>query len=446
MPRATAGKGRTAAQRLRSAIAPGAGRRRLRRGDQQPVRLGGRLRPAAAAGRRSAAAGGAAGEPDQGRGAAAAHHAAARPVPGGRPQHRARLRRSGAVRDRERGQVQGVRRRGHGRARRSRSRRSCRSTAGRRLRRSPSSRPRCPISRGTSACVLTGEREAAGLVGRGPARPASTTRSRPRTRAADQPGALRGPGRPGEPWHPGRCAEFVLEPAGSERRAASRCWSATPASCIRGSSAAFRLPPRTCAVELDLSLIEAAAAGLPPVQAPVISGLPGRQPRTSRWSSTRRFRRPTSRRRWSPAPRRRAGGSLLEEVRLFDVYTGEQVGEGRKSLAYALRFRAPDRTLTDEEVAVARDAAVAEAGRRTGAVLPAASVLSRPAAAAAVGRPLPVRMRLPGMAGRAAHDGLTARSADRAGSRGSRRRPGRTWRPCRCAGRSAWRSPGRSSP
>ena len=63
------------------------------------------------------------------------------------------------------------------------------------------------------------------------------------------------------------------------------------------------------------------------------------------------------------------GGSLLEEVRLFDVYTGAQAGEGNKSLAYTLRFRAPDRTLTDEEVTAARDAAVAEAGRRVGAVL-----------------------------------------------------------------------------
>jgi phenylalanyl-tRNA synthetase beta chain len=60
---------------------------------------------------------------------------------------------------------------------------------------------------------------------------------------------------------------------------------------------------------------------------------------------------------------------LLEEVRLFDVYTGAQAGEGRKSLAYTLRFRAPDRTLTVEETTAARDAAVAEAARRVGAVL-----------------------------------------------------------------------------
>ena len=63
------------------------------------------------------------------------------------------------------------------------------------------------------------------------------------------------------------------------------------------------------------------------------------------------------------------GGTLLEDVRLFDTYTGEQVAAGHKSLAYRLRFRAPDRTLTDEETTAARDAAVAEAGRQVGAVL-----------------------------------------------------------------------------
>ena len=41
---------------------------------------------------------------------------------------------------------------------------------------------------------------------------------------------------------------------------------------------------------------------------------------------------------------------ILENYRLFDVYEGEQVGEGKKSVAYSLSFRAADRTLTDEEV------------------------------------------------------------------------------------------------
>jgi phenylalanyl-tRNA synthetase beta chain len=57
----------------------------------------------------------------------------------------------------------------------------------------------------------------------------------------------------------------------------------------------------------------------------------------------------------------RAGGAeLLHEVRIFDLYHGEQVGEGRKSLALRLEFRAPDRTLTDEEVAERRAAIEAE--------------------------------------------------------------------------------------
>lgn len=66
---------------------------------------------------------------------------------------------------------------------------------------------------------------------------------------------------------------------------------------------------------------------------------------------------------------RAGGGDLLESVRLFDVYVGDQIGPGRQSLAFALRFRAPDRTLTADEVTAARDAAVAAATAATGAVL-----------------------------------------------------------------------------
>jgi phenylalanyl-tRNA synthetase beta chain len=66
---------------------------------------------------------------------------------------------------------------------------------------------------------------------------------------------------------------------------------------------------------------------------------------------------------------RDGAGELLEDVRLFDVYTGPQIGEGRKSLTLALRFRAADRTLTEDEASAARDAAVAVAGERVGAVL-----------------------------------------------------------------------------
>ena len=47
---------------------------------------------------------------------------------------------------------------------------------------------------------------------------------------------------------------------------------------------------------------------------------------------------------------RKAGGALLREVRLFDVFRGEQLGAGRKSLAYTLTYQADDRTLGDKDI------------------------------------------------------------------------------------------------
>jgi len=62
-------------------------------------------------------------------------------------------------------------------------------------------------------------------------------------------------------------------------------------------------------------------------------------------------------------------GPLLESVRLFDVYAGDQVETGKKSLAFSLRFRATDRTLNVEEVTAARTAAIEAAEAAHGAVL-----------------------------------------------------------------------------
>ncbi|MDR0837289.1 MAG: phenylalanine--tRNA ligase subunit beta [Propionibacteriaceae bacterium] len=62
-------------------------------------------------------------------------------------------------------------------------------------------------------------------------------------------------------------------------------------------------------------------------------------------------------------------GDLLESLTLFDVFVGDQIGAGKKSLAYNLRFRHPERTLTEVEATAARDAAVAAAAAATGAVL-----------------------------------------------------------------------------
>jgi phenylalanyl-tRNA synthetase beta chain len=66
---------------------------------------------------------------------------------------------------------------------------------------------------------------------------------------------------------------------------------------------------------------------------------------------------------------REGAGELLESLRLFDVYTGPPVPEGSKNLAFALTLRAADRTLTGEDANAARDAAIALAAERTGAVV-----------------------------------------------------------------------------
>ncbi|WP_291279980.1 phenylalanine--tRNA ligase subunit beta [Galactobacter sp.] len=65
---------------------------------------------------------------------------------------------------------------------------------------------------------------------------------------------------------------------------------------------------------------------------------------------------------------RSGAGELLEEVELFDDYRGTGIEVGQKSLAFTLRFRAADRTLTNDEASEAREAAVAAAGQATGAV------------------------------------------------------------------------------
>ena len=215
------------------------------------------------------------------------------------------------------------------------------------------------------AAVLTGAREPAGWWQQGqPPRPADFRDAIEAARTVLDASGLRYQVRSGRPapWHPGRCAEFVLADDGGQ--------------VVLGHAGelhprvikAFRMAARTCAMELDLSLIERAAAALGPVQAPAISRHPVA---TQDVALLVGADVPAAEVEAALVAGAAAAGSVaqLEDVRLFDVYTGEQAGPGRKSLAYTLRFRAMDRTLTDEEVGAARDAAVAEAARLTGAVL-----------------------------------------------------------------------------
>jgi phenylalanyl-tRNA synthetase beta chain len=164
------------------------------------------------------------------------------------------------------------------------------------------------------------------------------------------------------PWHPGRCAAIYAQVADSD---GPREWLAGHAGELHPRVIkAFGLPDRTCAMELDLSVLFTAAEAVGAVQAPQLSGYPLATQDVALIVDAAVPAAEVEAALVAGAP-----ADLLEDVRLFDVYTGAQVGEQRKSLAYTLRFRAPDRTLTAAETTAARDAAVAEASRRVGAVL-----------------------------------------------------------------------------
>ena len=151
------------------------------------------------------------------------------------------------------------------------------------------------------------------------------------------------------PWHPGRCAEVLVG-----ETVVGHAGQLHPAVIERAG-----LPKGTCAVELDLDAI------------PIVDALPA--PRVSPFPAVFQdvslvVDADVAAEAVADAVRDGAG-ELLEEVRLFDVYAGPQIGENRKSLTFALRFRASDRTLTEDEASAARDAAVACAAERAGAVL-----------------------------------------------------------------------------
>ncbi len=154
-----------------------------------------------------------------------------------------------------------------------------------------------------------------------------------------------------EPWHPGRCAR--LEVNGVLVGHAGELHPRVVA--------ALGLPARTVAAELDLDVLAVASdvvttaapvSAFPPVKEDV--ALVVDEPVPAAEVEAALFE---------------GAGDLLESVRLFDVYRGPQLGEGRKSLAFALVMRAPDRTLTAAEASAARGGAVEAAQRRLGAVL-----------------------------------------------------------------------------
>ena len=198
--------------------------------------------------------------------------------------------------------------------------------------------------------VMAGHRESAGWYGAG--RPVSWSDAVDIVRTLAASFHVDVEARPADvrPWHPGRTAAIVVRStdSGHASETIGHAGELHPRACR-----AWGLPERTVAAELDLDALVAAAPDLGP--RPAFSSFPvAKEDLAFIVADT-----------VSAAELHHvvAGASdLIESVRLFDVYTGDQVPPGHKSLAFALRLRAPDRTLTEDEIRAAREAAVAAAG------------------------------------------------------------------------------------
>jgi phenylalanyl-tRNA synthetase beta chain len=199
------------------------------------------------------------------------------------------------------------------------------------------------------AAVLAGLRERPGPWG--PGRPAETADALEAVRIIARASGVDVSFRAAQylPWHPGRCAEVLVG-----EMAIGYAGQLHPAVIERSG-----LPKGTCAVELDLDAIPIAEA----LPAPRVSPFPAVFQDVSLVVAAN-----------VPAQAvadavREGAGELLEDIQLFDVFTGPQIGEDRKSLTFALRFRAPDRTLTEDDASAARNAAVRRAAEAVGAEL-----------------------------------------------------------------------------
>jgi phenylalanyl-tRNA synthetase beta chain len=201
------------------------------------------------------------------------------------------------------------------------------------------------------AAVLTGKAERSGWWGAG--RPVTwadaVAIARRAAVAVDAPVEVRAGG--AMPFHPGRCGEIVV--AGERIGWAGEIHPRVLAN--------LGLPPRTCAMELDQEAVAVFEEGMtsgprlstfPMASIDVALVVPEDVPSADVGRTLLE-----------------SGGSLLEHVELFDVYSGEQLAPGTKSLAFTLRLRAPDRTLDDTDIAGVRDAVIAATGDAFGAEL-----------------------------------------------------------------------------
>ncbi len=200
------------------------------------------------------------------------------------------------------------------------------------------------------AAVLSGEREPSGWWGAGRSADWSDAVEVVRAVAAALAVEIRVEAAERMPWHPSRCARVLI---GDQE--IGHAGELHPRVCTR-----FGLPRGTAGLEIDLDALMRRAVDVP--RAPTYSNQPLAKEDVALVVDDSVSAAEVE------AALRAGAGELLESVRLFDVYTGPQIGEGRRSLAFALRFRAADRTLTESETGAARDAAVAAAAAAVGAV------------------------------------------------------------------------------
>jgi len=201
------------------------------------------------------------------------------------------------------------------------------------------------------AFALTGDADPAGWWG--PGRPADWTDVVGAARAMASALAVEMVATADEhaPWHPGRCVRLTL----ADGTLVGHAGELHPKVLVT-----LGLPPRTCAGEVDVDVLTAASEAR--VQARELSTYPVAQ------SDVALVVDEVVTAASLESALRRGAGEMLESISLMDIYRGDQVGPGRKSLAYRLVFRAPERTLTTKEVNGFRDRAIESAAAAEGAV------------------------------------------------------------------------------
>ena len=158
------------------------------------------------------------------------------------------------------------------------------------------------------------------------------------------------------PFHPGRVARIFAR-KGKDFVELALAGELSPKTCK-----AFGLPARSCAFELDVDALIGLISD-EPLQVKPVSTYPAAKEDLALVVANDL---PVSR---VEQVIRQAAGALIEDLSLFDVYEGDQVPEGFRSLAFSLRLRASDHTLTPDEVQKVRADVIAKAEKVLGATL-----------------------------------------------------------------------------